>query len=137
MSTVAAVSPSQIGPRPMWHVFTALAAAVFASIFAGSIQQFGTFAALSNATLLSNLVMGAIGMMLILPGINVAVASIWHSKRNSRSRRNIYFWWGVVVAVLQALIRAVQKKRPVSFQELGVFFAFLQLVRQRVARRKP
>ena len=106
MSTVGVASPSQIGPRPIWQVFAALAAAVVASVFTGSIQQFGTFAALSYATLLSNLVMGAIGMMLILPAINVAIASIWQSKRNSRSRRNIYFWWGVVVAILQVLILA-------------------------------
>lgn len=106
MNTVAAVNPIQATPRPMWQVLAALAAAVVASIFTGAIQQFGTFAALNNATLLSNLVMGAIGMMLVLPGINVAIASIWQSKRNSRARRNIYFWWGVVVAILQLLILA-------------------------------
>lgn len=106
MSTVATVNSSQNTPRPMWHVLAALAAAVAASTLTGSIQQHGTFAALNNTTLLSNLVMGAIGMMLILPGINVAIASIWQSKRNSRSRRNIYFWWGVVVAILQMLILA-------------------------------
>ena len=88
----------------MWHVFASCAAAVLASVLAGSIQQFGTFAALNNATLLSNLIMGAVGMMLVLPGINVAIASIWQSKRNPRTRRNIYFSWGVVVAILQALI---------------------------------
>lgn len=90
----------------MWHVYAALAAAVVASILSQSIQQHGTFAALSNATLLSNLIAGAAGMVLILPGINVAIASIWQSKRNSRARRNIYFWWGVGVATLQVLILA-------------------------------
>lgn len=104
MSTVATASPNQNPPRPMWNVFASLAAAVVASVLAGSIQQFGTFAALNNATLLSNLMFGAVGMMIVLPGINVAIASIWQSKRNPRSRRNIYFWWGVVVTILQALI---------------------------------
>lgn len=104
MSTVATASPNQNSPRPMWSVFASLAGAVVASVLAGSIQQFGTFAALDNATLLSNLIFGAVGMMIVLPGINVAIASIWQSNRNPRSRRNIYFWWGIVVAILQALI---------------------------------
>jgi hypothetical protein len=53
-----------------------------------------------------DLVVGAIGMMVILPGINVAIASIWESKRNPSSRRNIYFWWGIAVTLAQLLILA-------------------------------
>lgn len=106
MSNVAAISPSQNSPRPMWHVFAALAAAILASIAAGVVQQQSPFSALGSSTFLSNVLIGSVGMMLILPAINVAIASIWQSKRNSRARRNIYFGWGAVVAVLQMGILA-------------------------------
>ena len=103
-STSAGINRGQRVAKPIWLVFAALIPAVVASVFTGSIQQHGTFAALTHPTLLTDLIIGAVGMMLVLPGVNVAVASIWESQRNSYARRNIYFWWGLGVTIAQLLI---------------------------------
>lgn len=98
-------SSSRIIPRPIWQVLIAVAVAVVSSVFAGAIQQYGSVP-LGHATLMTDLVVGAIGMMVILPGINVAIASIWEPNRNPRARRNIYFWWAIAVTIAQLLILA-------------------------------
>lgn len=102
--STSASNRRQRASKPIWLVLAALTPAVVASVFTGSIQQHGTFAALTRSTLLTDLIVGAVGMMLVLPGINVAVASFWESQRNSCARRNIYFWWGVCVTIAQLLI---------------------------------
>lgn len=106
MSVTNDVSTGAISAKPMLLVVGALLAAAIVSTVANSIQQFGSLAALSNPTVGSNLIIGAVGMVLLLPAIHVGIASIWQSYRNSRSRRNIFFGWGVAITVLQLLILA-------------------------------
>lgn len=90
--------------KPLPLALAALGAAVAASATAGAIVQFGSLGAFRNATVASNLIAGAIGLVLLLPTLHVGIASLWERNRNSRSRRNIFLGWGIAITVLQLLI---------------------------------
>lgn len=90
-------------PRPIWQVLVALATSTAALTIGGAIQQHGSVTALGNTTLLFDVLAPAIGLTVILPAGTVAIASLWESKRTARARREIFFAWGMILAVLQTL----------------------------------
>ncbi|MFI8582376.1 hypothetical protein [Ectopseudomonas khazarica] len=45
----------------------------------------------------------AIGGSILLPALNVAVISLFKSKRNPSARRRVFIGWSVVIIVLQVL----------------------------------
>ncbi len=85
-------------------VFISLLIAFIISVLASSITRFGSISAIKNPTVVFDLMSGALGGIIIFPLVHIAIASMWKAQRNSRSRRNIFFGWGVALSVLQVLI---------------------------------
>lgn len=87
--------------KPMSLVLGVMAFAFVASFIVTSLRRYGGFNYVGHATVLSDAIFEAIGAVLILPLIHLAIASLWRAKRNSRSRRNIFLGWGVAVGIIQ------------------------------------
>ena len=90
-------------PKPMTLVLSALIFAFVASFIVTSLRKYGGFNYFGHTTALSDAVVEAVGAVFVLPLIHLAIASLWKAKRNSRSRRNIFFGWGLAVGVIQLL----------------------------------
>ena len=90
-------------PKPMPLVLGALIVSFVVSFIVISLRKYGGFNYFGHTTVLSNAVVEAVGAAFVLPLIHLAIASLWKTKRNSRSRRNVFFGWGVAVGIMQLL----------------------------------
>ena len=102
LTTVKMRSKQEFAEKPTLWVLASLTIAVLASVATQAMHQFGSISApLRNTNVAINLVMGAVGMMILFPLIHVGIATLWKPKRNSFSRKNIFFGWGVAVTLIQ------------------------------------
>src|SRR5436190_11713299 len=70
-----AIERSHAEAKSMFWVVTALLFAAIATLVATTLQRFGSLAALGNTTVAIDLIAGALGLVLLVPLIHVAVAS--------------------------------------------------------------
>lgn len=103
MKPMAAENGIRVHARPMWQLLVALPASVLTT----AIIQGGSLAALSNATVLFDLVASTLGALLVLATTSVVFFSVWKPMRNSRARREIIFWWCVALPILMLIPRAI------------------------------
>jgi len=80
--------------RPLWVVTSVWLVAAIALIFNGLVNH--DF----RVGLWDSFLAETVGQIIIWPILHIAIASIWKSKRNSKSRRNIFFGWSICWAVV-------------------------------------
>ncbi len=90
-------------PKSLLLVFGALACAFIASFIASSLINNGGFSYLNSPLLVKVKIVETLGSVLVFPLIHIAIASIWKSKRNRCTRRNILFGWAVVIVIVYTL----------------------------------
>ena len=88
-------------PKSVSLVLGAQAFAFVASFVITSLREYGGFNYFEYSTLVQDVIAQSIGAVFFFPIIHMGIASIWESKRNKLTRRNIFFGWAVAVGLLQ------------------------------------
>jgi len=81
-------------------VLIALFFACVLSFLAISFKQYGGLHYLNHDALVGNAIAQSVGAVFIFPLLHIAIASLWKSKRNKKTLRNIFFGWAIVACVL-------------------------------------
>lgn len=82
-------------PFPFFMVFIVWFLALIITIYKVSLQEYGGFNYLDSSLIIQDVIAQSLGAVIIAPLLHIAIASIWKSKRNSRTRRNIFLGWSI------------------------------------------
>lgn len=104
-----------VSPKPMPLVLGVLLVAFCTSFVVTSLRNYGGFNYGGHTTSLSNAIFESAGAVFIFPLLHLAIASFWKVKRTSRTRRNIFFGWGLAVVGIQ-LFGIAQVSAPMTNQ---------------------
>lgn len=91
-------------PKPLMLVIPLIIISFFLQFFLVSLRDYGGFDYFGYNLLLEGVIVQSLTFSIIFPTIHLMIASIWKSKRTSRSRRNIYFGWNLF-AICSILIQ--------------------------------
>jgi len=94
-------------PFPFLLVFTIWLLALVITVYKVSTQEYGGFNYFDSSIIIQDVIAQSLGAVIIAPLLHIAIASIWKTKRNSRTRRNIFFGWSLfsVIATLNLIFQ--------------------------------
>lgn len=86
--------------KPLLLVIGMMVLSFAVTVTVNSFNQYGGFTYFKYPLLIYVMIGESISGLIIFPLIHIAIASIWKSKRNKRTRRNVFFGWALVTAAI-------------------------------------
>lgn len=88
------------GTKSLFLVFGMVALSFVVTVIANSLNNYGGFNYFDSPVLVYIMVGESLSGLILFPLMHIAIASIWKSKRNKRTRRNVFFGWALATAII-------------------------------------
>lgn len=98
------------GAKPLLLVFGMVIFSFIVIVVVNSFNNYGGFSYLRYPVLVHRMIGESLSGLIAAPLIHIMIASIWKSKRNKRTRRNIFFGWALALAIIYAFGGTAQIK---------------------------
>ena len=98
------------GAKPLLLVFGMVIFSFIVTVVVNSFNDYGGFSYLRYPVLVHRMIGESLSGLIVAPLIHIMIASIWKSKRNKRTRRNIFFGWALALAIIYAFGGTAQIK---------------------------
>lgn len=98
------------GAKPLLLVFGMVIFSFIVTVVVKSFNDYGGFNYFDYPVLVYMMVIESLSGLILFPLMHIAIASIWKSKRNKRTRRNVFFGWALALAIIYAFGGTAQIK---------------------------